>query len=82
MIALAALLITAAGVATFALGMLSSERRASVALALELWTAAGLLTLSGNPSARALAGAAVILVVRRLVIRAMAEPRDEVPSRP
>ena len=71
MIALAAILITAAGVAVFALGMLSPERRAALALALELWTAAGLLGLSGNPSARALAGAAVILVVRRLVIRAM-----------
>lgn len=66
----AALLVTALGVSVFALGALARAFKPSLALSLELWTAAGLLGLSGQPSARAIAGAAVILAVRRVIIRA------------
>ena len=48
---------------------LASVRRTTlaVAVALELWTAAGLLRLTGEPSMRAVATAAGVLLVRRLV---------------
>ncbi len=67
----AALLLTTLGVMTFALGLFSADRRGALGLALELWTAAGLLGLSGQPSVQTILGAALILLVRRLVMRAL-----------
>ena len=50
--------------------VLVSVRQPTVALAvaLELWTAAGLLRLTGAPTIEAVATAAGVLVVRRLVV--------------
>lgn len=67
----AALVLTTLGVITFALGLLSADRRGALGLALELWTGAGLLGLSGHPSAQAILAAALVLLVRRLVMRAL-----------
>lgn len=80
----AAFLLTALGVMTLALGLFWADRRGAFGVALELWTGAGLLGLSGDPSAQTLLSAALILLVRRLVIRALpalARPADHVRRR-
>jgi hypothetical protein len=62
-----ALVCTAAGVFIFATPSLSPLRfRQLLPFALDFWTAAGLLRLSGHPSASAIAIAAIVILIRRV----------------
>lgn len=76
----AALLVVAAGLVTFAsAATLPGLRRDVVGLALEFWTAAGLLRLSATRTWTALLTAAVILGVRRIVVRTWSRTRPSLP---
>lgn len=67
-VAAAAALCTAAGVIAGLLAFaMTGQGVMALRLAVELWTAAGLLRLAGPPSWRALVGAAAILVLRQLL---------------
>jgi hypothetical protein len=70
---LAALLLAALGTAVFVTSLtLRGRLRDSVLpIGIELWTAAGALRLVGSPRFGALASAAAILCVRRIVIAAL-----------
>lgn len=59
--------VTAAGVAVIVVGFAAGHWRAGLALALDLWVAAGLLRLSSVTSGTSLLGVAVIIAVRHLV---------------
>jgi len=64
-----ALAITAVGVVAAAVALASSGSwRAAIGVLAELLTAAGLVRLSAEPSWNRLAAAALILVVRRLIL--------------
>lgn len=49
--------------------------RKVIPVAMELWTGAGLLRLSGNPNWTQIATAAAIIMVRRLALIALARAR-------
>jgi hypothetical protein len=67
-----ALLLCGAGVLSALLGFaLTRELRAALPMTLELWMAAGLLRLSGEPSSRQILSVAVIVAVRKLVVSAL-----------
>lgn len=67
-----ALAITAVGVVAAAVALASSGSwRAAIGVLAELLTAAGLVRLSAEPSWNRLAAAALILVVRRLILSAL-----------
>jgi hypothetical protein len=67
--ALSALLATA-GLAVIALSSVVLQRRwrAAIPLALELWMAAALLRLGGEPNWTRIASAAAIVAVRKLIL--------------
>lgn len=72
MIAELSLAIVAGGIVLAVLGWLRThELHASVALMLDLWVAAGLLHLTHDASWRAIAGAATIIAIRKLVVHGL-----------
>ena len=85
-----ALLVTAAALAAGLVALLATRRpAAALPVFLDLLVAAGLLRLVGEPSWQALASAAAILVLRRLIGfglrtggRTWASTRPDRPSRP
>ncbi len=63
-----ALACTTAGLLAVALaGMTGRRWRAGLGFGLDLWVAAALLRLSGEPDLRAVAAAAAVIIARRLV---------------
>ncbi len=56
--------VVSAGIATFLL----RDARSGLAIGLDLWTAAGLLRLTGGPSLSHIASAVVIMAVRKMVL--------------
>lgn len=71
-VASAAALVTAAGLVVLVGGVLRTRQlAASFALALDFWLGAGLLRLAARPGWGDLAVTAVVLVVRRVVGRAL-----------
>jgi uncharacterized membrane protein len=71
----ASLTVSGAGVVAGA-ATLAATRRAALALAiaLELWTAAGLLKLTAEGTWRSVATAGMILLLRKLVVSAIKRP--------
>jgi hypothetical protein len=69
---LLSLLASFAGLACALLGVLARRVRAGLGMMLDLWVAAGLLRLAGEPDWRAVLGAALLLLVRRGVTMALA----------
>lgn len=68
----AAALVTAAGLVAFVVAVLRTRHlTASLSLALDFWLGAGLLRLAADPGWDDLAAIAVIVVVRRVVARAL-----------
>jgi hypothetical protein len=64
-----ALAFAAAGLLAFFLASVATrDPRTGLPIMLELWMAAGLLRLSDNPSWKTVAMAAIILVIRTLVL--------------
>lgn len=74
----AAYAVTAAGVLAGAAGAISGRWREALPLTLDLWTAAGLLRLTADRSWSAVATAAALVLVRRVVARPLLRP----PRRP
>jgi hypothetical protein len=72
----ASLLVVAAGVLVLLASARSGSWRTSLPVAMELWTGAGLLRLSGAPSWARIGTAVVIVAVRRLVLARIGRPRD------
>ena len=67
-----ALVCVAAGIACFLVGTGRTARvRTGLPMMLDLFTAAGLLRLSGAPDLRALAVTAIVIAVRKLVTRGL-----------
>ena len=67
-----ALAIVVASIALAAFAWLRThELRAALALMLDLWIAAGLLRLTQDASWRAIAGAAAIIGIRKLVVHGL-----------
>lgn len=68
MYSLLALLSVFAGLVVFLQGILQTKKLLlAIPLALDFFTAAGLLKLSGSDSWKTIAGAATIVVIRKLV---------------
>jgi hypothetical protein len=66
------LLVSAAGVVVAVLGAATTGRlRDGLPMMLDLWVAAGLLRLTGEPDANRLLAAALLLAVRKLVTHAL-----------
>lgn len=70
----AAYAVTAAGVIAGAVGALTGRLRPALPLTLDLWTAAGLLRLTADRSWSAVATAAALVLVRRVVARPLLRP--------
>jgi hypothetical protein len=70
----AAYAVTAAGVLAGAAGAISGRWREALPLSLDLWTAAGLLRLTADRSWSAVATAAALVLVRRVVARPLLRP--------
>ena len=66
-----AVALTAAGLVALAAGALGGAWRPGLAMALELWLAAGLLRLAAPPSWPLVATAAALVAVRRLLVRGL-----------
>jgi hypothetical protein len=71
----AAYAVTTAGVFAGAVGAITGRSRAVLPLTLDLWTAAGLLRLTADRSWTAVATAAALVLVRRVVARPLLRPR-------
>lgn len=72
MMAQVALAIVAASVVVAVVAWLRTrELRSALALLLDLWVAAGLLRLTQDASWRAIAGAAAIIGIRKLVVHGL-----------
>jgi len=69
---LLSLLASTAGLACALLGALTRRVRAGLGMMLDLWVAAGLLRLAGDPDWRALLAAALLVLVRKGVTLALA----------
>jgi hypothetical protein len=67
-----ALLAALAGLACALLGALVGRVRAGLGMMLDLWVAAGLLRLAGDPEWRAVLAAALLVLVRKGVTAALA----------
>ncbi|MBF5045487.1 hypothetical protein FGE12_23975 [Aggregicoccus sp. 17bor-14] len=67
-----ALLASMAGLACALAGTAARAPRAGLAMMLDLWVAAGLLRLAGAPDWRRVLAAALLVLVRKLVTRALA----------
>lgn len=77
MLAQAAILVAGAGLVTFVVVLAATRSLVtSLAAALELFLAAGLLRLAGEPDLRALGVAATVLVLRRLVAGTLRADHD------
>ncbi len=70
----AATVVTAAGLVCGLVATATGRWRSGLAMALDLWTAAGLLRLSGAPDTRRLLSAASIVAVRQVVARGLRSP--------
>lgn len=70
-----AVTLSAAGLVVGAVGALTTRHlRAGVPMMLELWTAAGLIKLSGDPSWPSIILAAIVIGLRRLVTFGLRDP--------
>lgn len=71
----ATVLVSALGVVAGLAALAAGHRlRISLAVALDMWMAAGLLRLTADASWNALAGAAAILLVRKAITASLARP--------
>lgn len=69
------LLVSIAGVLAALLGAATTRQpRASLPMMLDLWVAAGLLRLAGAPDWNRLLAAALLILVRKLVMYGLATP--------
>jgi hypothetical protein len=68
----------AAGLVALVLaGIVTRDPRSGLPIMLELWMAAGLLRLSDNPSWETVSTAAIIVVIRTVVVRGLRSPKSQ-----